>query len=101
MLLGEVFKNINNEYKNIKFKNIKFNSKDCKLNDIFFAIKGNTANGNTYIKNAINNGAKIIVSNLKFEGLCKKKFYIFIAIILENCFHMYLADFTNLNQTIL
>ncbi len=73
MLLGEVFKNINNEYKNIKFKNIKFNSKDCKLNDIFFAIKGNTANGNTYIKNAINNGAKIIVSNLKFEGLCKKK----------------------------
>ena len=73
MLLGKVFKNINKKFKSIKFKNIKFNSKDCKPNDIFFAINGNNLNGNNYIKDAINNGAKIIVSNLKFEGLDKDK----------------------------
>ena len=41
MLLGKVIKNINQKYKSIKFNNIRFNSKDCKSNDIFFAINGN------------------------------------------------------------
>ena len=73
MLLGKVFKNINQKYKSIKFKNIRFNSKECKSNDIFFAISGNKLNGNDYINNAINNGAKIIVSNLRFKGFNKNK----------------------------
>ena len=73
MLLGKVLKNINTKYKSIKFKNIRFNSKECKPNDIFFAISGNEVNGNNYIKNAINNGAKIIVSDLKFEGFDNNK----------------------------
>ncbi len=73
MLLGKVIKNINKKYKSIRFKNIRFNSKECKFNDIFFAIKGNTLNGNNYINEAIKNGAKIIVSNLKFEGFYKDK----------------------------
>ena len=73
MLLGKVIKNIDQEYKSIRFKNIRFNSNDCKSNDIFFAIKGNNLNGNNYINDAIANGAKIIVSNLKFEGFNKKK----------------------------
>ena len=73
MLLGKVFKSIGKKYKSIKFKNIRFNSKDCKKNDIFFAINGNYINGNNFIKNAISNGAKIIVSNLKFEGFNKNK----------------------------
>ena len=72
MLLGEVFKNINKKYKSIKFKNIKFNSKDCKQNDIFFAINGNNSNGNDYIDKAIYNGAKVIVSDQKFEGFNKR-----------------------------
>ena len=67
MLLSKVFKNINKKYRSIKFEDIKFNSKDCKPNDIFFAISGNNVNGNKYINDAINNGAKIIVSNLKFQ----------------------------------
>ena len=67
MLLGKVFKNINKKYKNIRFKDIKFNSKECKPNDIFFAIQGNTSDGNSYIYDAINNGAKIIVSSLKLK----------------------------------
>ena len=73
MLLGKVFKDINPKHKNIKFNSIKFNSKKCKSNDIFFAIRGNNNNGNNFIKDAINNGAKIIVSNLKFKGFNKKK----------------------------
>ncbi len=73
MLLGDVLKNIDQKYKSIKFKNIRFNSKDCKLNDIFFAINGNHINGNNFITEAINNGAKIIVSNLKYKGFNKQK----------------------------
>ncbi len=73
MLLGKVLKNINKKYKSINFRNIKFNSKKCKPNDIFFAIKGNKSNGNKFISEAIKNGAKIIVSNLKFRGFNKDK----------------------------
>ncbi len=72
MLLSRVFKDINKKFKNIKFKNIKFNSKDCKQNDIFFALKGNHSDGKKYINDAINNGAKIIISNLKSEDFNKK-----------------------------
>ena len=77
MLLGEVFKDINKKYKKIKFKDIKFNSKECKLNDIFFAIKGNNLDGKKYIRDAIKNGAKIIVSSLKLNK-SKKKDILFI-----------------------
>ena len=87
MLLGEVFKNINKKYKNIQFKDIKFNSKECKPNDIFFAIKGNNSDGKKYINDAINNGAKIIVSSLKLNKSKKKIFYLFIVKIQENYYH--------------
>ena len=73
MLLGKVLENIEKKYKNINFNNIRFNSKDCKKNDIFFAINGNHTKGSNYIDNAINNGAKVIISNLKFEGFNKNK----------------------------
>ena len=49
MLLGKVFKNIDQRYKSISFNNIRSNSKYCKANDIFFAIDGNNSNGNNYI----------------------------------------------------
>ena len=67
MLLGEVLKNINKKHKKIRFSNIKFDSRDCKPNDLFFAISGNNSDGNRYIKNAIKNGARIIVSNSKLK----------------------------------
>ena len=73
MLLGQLIKNIKPAYKSIKFNNIRFNSKDCKTDDIFFSIQGNKLNGNNYIKDAIKNGSKIIVSNLNFEGFNKEK----------------------------
>ncbi len=73
MLLEKVFKNIHKKYKNIQFKDIRFNSKECKPNDIFFAIQGNNSDGNRYIYDAIKNGAKIIVSSLKLKRINVKK----------------------------
>ena len=59
MLLGKVLENIEKKYKNINFNNIRFNSKDCKKNDIFFAINGNHTKGSNYINNAIDNGHSV------------------------------------------
>ena len=36
-------------------------------------LNGNQLNGNNYINDAINNGAKIIISNLKFKYLIRNK----------------------------
>ena len=38
----------------------------------FLAINGNNSNGNDYIDKAICNGAKVIVSDQKFEGFNKR-----------------------------
>ena len=73
MLLGKVLKNIDKKHRRIQFKDIRFNSKDCKPNDIFFAISGNNTDGNKYIYDAIDNGARIIVSSLKLRGFNKNK----------------------------
>ena len=37
----------------------------------FFSINGINSNGNKHINNAVSNGARIIISNLKFEGFNK------------------------------
>ena len=68
MYIGKIIDKINKKYCYKKFNAINFSSKKCKNGDIFFAIKGNKFDGNKYIKDAIANGAKTIVSNQKFEG---------------------------------
>ena len=68
MQIGKVIKNLNSKYKSHFFSDIKFNSKKCKKNDIFVSIQGNKKNGNLYINQAIKNGARTIISNLKFES---------------------------------
>ena len=40
MQLSKIIKNLNREYKSHKFSNISFNSKNCKKEDIFVAVKG-------------------------------------------------------------
>ena len=70
MLLGNYFKNINNKYKKFFFSGISFDTKNIKKNNIFFAIKGNSIDGNKFIPIAIKKGSKIIVSEKKI-----KKFY--------------------------
>ena len=65
MLLGNYFDKINKNYKNFSFSGISFNTKGIKKNNIFFAIKGNSIDGNKFIPKAIKKGSKIIVSETK------------------------------------
>jgi len=76
MLIGQYFKNLNPKFKNHYFSGLSFNSQSCKKNNIFFAVKGTSLNGNKYIDDAINKGAKTIVSDLKFQGFKKKVLYL-------------------------
>ncbi len=65
MLLGNYFHNIKKNYKNFTFSGISFDTKSIKKNNIFFAIKGNTIDGNKFIPKAIKKGSKIIVTERK------------------------------------
>ena len=76
MLIGDYFKKINSKNKRHYFSGINFNSFNCTKDNIFFAIKGNKKNGNKFIDQAIENGAKTIISNQKFEGIKKDILYI-------------------------
>ncbi len=62
MLLKDYYSNLNKKFSKLKFNGIAFDSNLVKKNYIFFAIKGNNLDGNKFIKNAIKNGSKIIVS---------------------------------------
>ncbi len=67
MLLGNYFHNINKNYKNFSFSGISFDTKSIKKNNIFFAIKGNSIDGNKFIPKAIKKGSKIIVTERKIN----------------------------------
>jgi len=69
MLLGDFFNNLNYKYKNFFFSGISFDSNQIKKNYIFFAIRGKNTDGNNFILPAIKNGAKIIVTEKKVDGL--------------------------------
>ena len=62
MYLGNFIKNLDKKYHKIYFSGLAFNSKKVKKDHIFFAIKGMKFDGNKYIYDAINKGAKIIIS---------------------------------------
>ena len=62
MYLINFIQNLKRKYHNIHFSGIAFNSKQVKKDNIFFAIKGKKFDGNEYISDAINKGAKIIIS---------------------------------------
>ena len=49
MLLKQLIKNLTKEKKNLVIKGLEINSKKIKKGFIFFAIKGNTINGEKYI----------------------------------------------------
>jgi len=67
MLLGNYFHNINKNYKNFSFSGISFDTRSLKKNNIFFAIKGNSIDGNKFIPKAIKKGSKIIVTEKKIN----------------------------------
>ena len=61
MLLGNLLKFDNKNYKNISISGISFDSRKVKKGNVFFAIKGKSNSGNKYIKEAIFKGATAIV----------------------------------------
>ena len=67
---------IKNFYPNLKWnldiKGITSNSKNVKKDYIFVTIKGKKDDGNNYIKEAIKNGASLIVTNKSFLSPIKK-----------------------------
>ena len=69
MLLKDYFPKVDKKLQNISFSGISFDSSKLKKNDVFFAIKGNTVDGNKFISAAIKKGSKIIVT----ENKTKKK----------------------------
>ena len=76
MIIGNFIKEIELKHKNQYFSGLCFDSSKCKKDNIFFAIKGSKINGNNFINHAILKGAKIIISNQKFEGIRKKILFI-------------------------
>ena len=76
MIIGDFIKGLKLKKKNHFFSGLSCNSAQCKKDNIFFAIKGNKINGNVFINEAIQKGAKTIISNLKFEGIKKDILFI-------------------------
>lgn len=68
--------NIKNFYPKVKYnldiKGITSNSKEVKKDYIFVAIKGQKNDGKKYIKDAIKNGASLIITNKYFISPTKK-----------------------------
>jgi UDP-N-acetylmuramoyl-L-alanyl-D-glutamate--2,6-diaminopimelate ligase len=62
----------------INFNKIEFNSNKISKNDLFIAIKGNRVDGNMYISDAIENGAKIILSEDLVTKLTKDVTYVIV-----------------------
>ncbi len=77
MKIKKIFKNLKKKYSEHSFKNINLDSRRCQKGDIFFSIKGTKFDGSRFINDAINNGAKTIVSNSKFTGFKDKVLYIY------------------------
>ena len=76
MIIGNFIKGIELKHKNQYFSGLCFDSSKCKKDNIFFAIKGTKIDGNKFINHAIQKGAKIIISNQKFEGVKKNILFI-------------------------
>src|SRR6056300_1356213 len=69
MFLGDYFQNTQSIHKKFFFSGISFDSSKIKKNNIFFDIKGNKIDGNDFVSSAISNGAKIVVTEKKINGL--------------------------------
>ena len=76
MQLQKIFKNLDKKYRTHFFSEIRFNSTKCSKGDVFFSIRGTKINGNKFINDAIKNGARTIVSDLKFQGYKDKVLFL-------------------------
>ena len=69
MLLKKVIKNLPIKISNINIKGLSLDSRKIKKNYLFFAVRGTEFNGEKYILDAIDKGAKAVVCSQK----CKIK----------------------------
>ena len=76
MQIGYLFKDLPSKFKAHRFEGLSFNSKNCKKGDIFFSIKGTKKNGNKFILDAINNGARTIVYDKNYQGIKNNILYL-------------------------
>ena len=67
MYLGNFIEKLEKKHSRLFFSGFAFNSREVKKNYIFFAIKGNKFDGNNFINDAINRGARIIISEKKLK----------------------------------
>ena len=85
MQLNDFIPNLKKKYSKLFFSGISFDSSRVKKNNIFFAIKGNKVDGNEYINDALRKGAKVIISEKKFQKK-KRKYNIFAIIKYQKTF---------------
>lgn len=71
---------------------IKINSNEIKKGDVFVALKGKKSHGNKYIQDAINNGAKYILTNRKSANNGKN------IILKVNSIQKFLLEISNLKR---
>ncbi len=76
MFLKDYYPNLNKKFIKIKFSGIAFDSSNIKKDYIFFALKGNNIDGNKFIKDAVDNGSKIIISEKVNEGFRNNTLYL-------------------------
>ena len=60
-MLKNLINNLPEERKKITITGLSSSSKEISKGNIFFAIKGNSNNGENFIKEAIHKGAAVIV----------------------------------------
>ena len=77
MLLKDYIPFVNKNNGEVFFSGISFESSKVKKDNIFFAIKGNKVDGNDYIKAAIKNGAKVIISEKKIKKIKKNVIFLY------------------------
>ena len=69
MLLKKIIKNLPKKISNINVQGLSLDSRKIKKNYLFFAVRGTKFNGEKYILDAINKGAKAVICSPK----CKIK----------------------------
>ena len=77
MLLKDYIPSVSKSQSKIFISGISFDSPKVKKNNIFFAIKGGKFDGNNYISEAIKKGAKVIVSEKKFNPKSTKVIFLY------------------------
>ena len=59
-------------------KKLKINSKDILYGDIFIALQGINTHGNDYVQQALNKGARYIITDIKTDLFTNKTNVLFV-----------------------